>query len=199
MASAVLSQLQHDMQPRKRWLRIAHQEEVRRMATEHEDRAAPRDRQEAALTPRPVRLLLIGRVKPGAETSLREIQVAFPYEAAAEAGIAAAEAFIGSGYYAVGLEMGGDDTQAILADFFNDARVREFRNRLEPVVESLPGPDFHFGVGDRFHQAAAGETGSASSPVVYGTADLPFAASMYRWRSGEQPQLGKQPHGRLGA
>jgi hypothetical protein len=186
------------MQPRKRRLGMAHQEEVRRMGTEQGDRAAPRDRQEAALTPRPVRLLLIGRVKPGAETSLREIQAAFPYAAAAEAGISAAEAYIGSGYYAVGLEIGGDDVQATLADFFNDGRVRAFRHRLEPVVEGLPGPDFQFGVGDRFHQAT-GETGTVSPPAVYNTGDLPFAASMYRWRVGERPQLGQEPHGRLGA
>jgi hypothetical protein len=182
-----------------RRLGMAGQEEVRRMGTEQGDRAAARDRHEAALTPRPVRLLLIGRVKPGAETALREVQAAFPYEAAAEAGISAAEAYLGSGYYAVGLEIGGADTQAILADFFNDARVRAFRNRLEPVVEGLPGPDFHFGVGDRFHQAAASETGTAAPTAVYNTGDLPFAASMYRWRAGERPQLGEEPHGRLGA
>ena len=169
------------------------------MATEHQDGPSQRDRHAAALTPRPLRLLLIGRVKPGKEATLREVQAHFPYAAAAEAGIAAAEAFIGSGYYAVGLEIGEDDTQRVLADFFNDARVREFRTRLEPVVESLPGPDFHFGVGDRFHRDATQAAPAEASPAVYNTGDLPFAASMYRWRAGEEPQTGREPRGRLGS
>jgi hypothetical protein len=168
------------------------------MATEHEDRASHRDRHAAALTPRPVRLLLIGRVKPGKEGALREIQAGFPFAAAADARIAAVEAFIGSGYYAVGFEIGAEDIQRVLADFFNDTRTREFRTRLEPVVEGLPGPDFQFGVGDRFHEDATLATAAEASPVVYNTGDLPFAANMYRWRVGEEPQTGLEPHGRLG-
>ena len=50
-----------------------------------------RQRPEAALTPRPLRLLLVGRVRPGAEPALREVQARFPLDAAAEAGIDAVE------------------------------------------------------------------------------------------------------------
>src|SRR5215203_4269974 len=93
------------------------------------------DGQTAALTPRPLRLLLIGRVTPGSETALREAQARFPCDAAIEAGIEAFEAFVGSGHYAVELEIGADDVQRVLATFFNDHRVREFRSQLEPMVE----------------------------------------------------------------
>lgn len=158
-----------------------------------------RDGHVAALTPRPVRLLLIGRVKPGAETSLREVQARFPHDAAIEAGIEAVEAFVGSGHYAVELEIAADDIQHVLAAFFNDSRVRQFRTDLEPCVEGLPGPHYQFGPADRFHADASGDAGAEQTPqTVYNTGDLPFAASMYRWRVGEPPQIGKAPHGRAG-
>ena len=127
---------------------------------------------DAALTTRPVRLLLVGRVKPGAEPALRRVQAAFPRAAATEAGIDAVEAFIGSGMYAVQLEIGRDDVQQVLADFFNDPRVHAFRDQLEPVTEGLPGPDYQFG----------GAAADAAGQTVYHTGDLHFAASMYRWR-----------------
>jgi hypothetical protein len=132
-------------------------------------------RSDAVLTTRPVRLLLVGRVKPGAEPALRRVQAAFPREAATEAGIDAVEAFIGSGTYAVQLEIGRDDVQQVLADFLNDPRVRAFRDQLEPVTEGLPGPDYHFGT--------APAANDASGQTVYHSGDLHFAASMYRWRA----------------
>ncbi len=155
-----------------------------------------RDRHDAALTPRPLRLLLIGRVKPGAETQLRETQTRFPQDAAIEAGIDAVEAFIGSGHYAIALEIARDDIQHVLATFFNDDRVREFRTRLDPIVDGLPGSDDQFGPADRFHAAAPGVTGEERVRTVYNTGDFPFAASMYRWRVGEPPQTGTVPHTR---
>lgn len=129
-----------------------------------------------SLTTRPVRLLLVGRVKPGAEGALRRVQAAFPREAATEAGIDAVEAFIGSGTYAVQLEIGRDDVQQVLATFLNDPRVRAFRDQLEPVTEGLPGPDYQFG-------GTADAASDAASQTVYRTGDLHFAASMYRWRA----------------
>ena len=48
---------------------------------------------------------------------------------------------------------------------------------------------------DRFHPDA----GDDASSTIYNTGDLPFAASMYRWRVGEAPQTGKPPHGRTDA
>ena len=156
---------------------------------------SPSERRDAALTPRPLRLLVIGRVKPGKETKLRETQAQFPHDAANEAGIEAIEAYIGSGFYVVQFEIGRDDIQHVLATFFNDDRVRRFRADLEAIVDGLPGPDYRFGPADQFHLGDEGET----SPTVYNTGDLPFAASMYRWRVGEPPQTGKTPHGRTEA
>lgn len=160
------------------------------MHAESADDTNPRQRPNAALTPRPIRLLLMGRVKPGAEQALREVQARFPFDAATDAGIDAVEAFVGSGHYAVELEIGADDVQQVLATFFNDARVRAFRDSLDPVVEGLLGPDYRFGAADRFH-----DTGSASGQTVYNTGNLHFAASMYRWRAGEAPQTGPEPLG----
>ncbi len=147
----------------------------------------PRHRHDAALTPRPVRLLLVGRVRPGAEPALREVQARFPLEAAAEAGIDAFEAFVGSGQYAVQLEISRHDVQQVLAAFFNDPRIREFRSRIEPYVEGLPGSNYRFG--------AAFSADDAPGATVYNTGDLHFAASMYRWRVGESAQTGLEPRG----
>jgi hypothetical protein len=164
---------------------------------EHQGGRPAREGQLAALTPRPLRLLLIGRVKPGAEMALRETQARFPHDAAIEAGIEAIEAYIGSGHYAVELEIGSDDIQHVLATFFNDRRVREFRTEIAPMIEGLPGPDYQFGPADRFHPDASGSADGERPPqTVYNTGDLPFAASMYRWRVGEPPQTGRVPHSR---
>jgi hypothetical protein len=156
------------------------------------DSGAKETRQQpaAALTPRPLRLLLVGRVKPGQEPALRQVQARFPVDAAREANIDAIEAFIGSGYYAVQLEIGGSDVQEILAKFLNDPRVRDYRTSLEPIVEGLPGPDYLFGAG---YSSQSGTTDDESSHTVYNTGDLHFAASMYRWRTGETPQAGDEP------
>ena len=67
------------------------------------------------------------------------------------------------------------------------------------MVEGLPGADYQFGPADRFHEdAEGGADDGQSGPHVYNTGDLPFAASMYRWRVGEPPQTGRMPHGRTG-
>jgi hypothetical protein len=172
----------------RRRLKIVHEE--------HQGGQSAREGQ-AALTPRPLRLLLIGRVKPGAEGALRETQARFPCDAAIEAGIEAIEAYIGSGHYAVELEIGGDDVQHILATFFNDRRVREFRTEIAPMVEGLPEPGYQFGPADRFHAGAPGDAdGEQPLQTIFNTGDLPFAASMYRWRVGESPQTGTIPHSR---
>jgi hypothetical protein len=168
------------------------QGEERTMHEEHLGGQANHERQPVALTPRPLRLLIIGRIKPGAESRLREAQARFPHDAANEAGIDAIEAYIGSGFYAVQFEIGREDIQHVLATFFNDDRVRRFHTDLEPIVDGLPGPDYHFGPADQFHPDAEPE----AAATVYNTGDLPFAASMYRWRVGEPPQTGKTPHGR---
>jgi hypothetical protein len=167
------------------------------MHEEHLAGRSAREGQAAALTPRPLRLLLIGRVKPGAESTLREIQARFPCDAAIEAGIEAVEAYVGSGHYAVELEISAADVQHVLATFFNDPRVREFRTELQPMVEGLPGPEYQFGPADRFHVDASGVAEGERPPqTIYNTGDLPFAASMYRWRVGEPPQTGRIPHSR---
>src|SRR4051812_20390310 len=80
----------------------------------------------AALTPRPIRLLLVGRVHPGREPAVREAQTRFPTDAAVEAGIDAVEAYIGSGYYALLLESPSDDIQKTLAICLNDQRTKSF-------------------------------------------------------------------------
>ena len=148
---------------------------------------------DAALTPRPGRLLLVGRVAPGEETDVRDVQADFPYQAATEAGIDAVEAFIGSGYYAIWLEIDQDDVQEVLAAYLNDPRVRAFHANLQPVVEGLPAVGWVFGPSDPFHDASESEPPPGP---VYGAADLSLAASMYRWRAGEPPMVGVTPEGR---
>ena len=149
-----------------------------------------------ALTPRPVRLLIVGRIHPGAEHALRAAQAHFPHQAAIEAGIDAVEAYLGSGHYAVTLEIDREDVQHVLTRFFDDERVRRFRASLAPFVEGLPGAEAWFGEGDRFHGESGSPTGEKRAGGVATTGDLPFAASMYRWRTGEPPQTGIPPRPR---
>jgi hypothetical protein len=146
----------------------------------------------SALTPRPLRLLLVGRVKPGAEPGLRAIQAQFPVAVAEEAGISAFEAYVGSGQYAITIEIDQPNVQHVLARFFNDSRIRDFRTRLEPFVEGLPGPGYQFGSA---RAAAEQQADAGVSTTIYNTGDLHFAASMYRWRQGEPPRTGTAPRG----
>jgi hypothetical protein len=149
--------------------------------------AIPHDQEQpqAALTPRPRRLLLVGRVELGQEQAVRDAQGRFPFDAAAEAGISAVEAFLGSGYYAIWLEIDSDDVQAVLAAYVNHPAVRAFHAALRPIVDGLPDPDLAFGASDPFHgDPHAPGTAPTDPPSSFGTADLPLAASMYRWSMG---------------
>ena len=71
-----------------------------------------RQRPEAALTPRPLRLLLVGRVRPGAEPALREVQARFPLTQPLRPA-STRRAFIGSGQYAVQLEISRNDAAGV--------------------------------------------------------------------------------------
>lgn len=151
--------------------------------------------QHAALTPRPRRLLLIGTVEPGVERAVREVQAGFPHDAAAEAGISASEAFIGSGFYAMMLEIDADDIQETLAAYFNHPAIQTFHAGLQPLVEGLPAANDRYGAADVAHNDADRGTSAGSK---MSSADLPVAASMYRWRTGSMPDRGDEPEGRSG-
>jgi hypothetical protein len=128
---------------------------------------------------------LIGRVQPGHETGVLEAHERLPYAMADVSGIDAVEAFVGSGYYALLLEIDIDDAQEALASFMNDARVREFYASLQPFVQGLPVPGWQYAPSDAFHhEALTGERANqdATAQPTYSSADLPLAASMYRWR-----------------
>ena len=152
------------------------------------------DRPHAALTPRPIRLLLVGNVRPGRERAVREAQTRFPIDAAVETGIDAIEAFIGSGYYALVLESSSQDMQQTLTSCLSDERIKAFFAALAPDVEGIPGPEWSLAPGDRFHMRGATGSTSDGSDFALGTAALPLAANMYRWRVGQQPEIGDEPH-----
>jgi hypothetical protein len=152
------------------------------------------ERPQAALTPRPVRLLLVGTVHPGRERAVREAQARFPVDAAAESGIEAVEAFIGSGYYTLLFESSSNDMQQTLTSCLNDERVKAFFATLEPDVVGMPGPEWHLAPEDQFHTQGLAGDGSDRVDPAFGTASLPLAANMYRWRVGQQPEVGEEPH-----
>jgi hypothetical protein len=154
------------------------------------------DRPLSALTPRPVRLLLVGKVRLGREGVVREVQTRFPIDVAAQWGVEAVEAFVGSGYYALVFESSSSDLQRALMSFFDDDRVKAFFADLEPDVEDLPGPEWRLTSGHRFHQDGAASSTSFETGSTLGTAALPLAANMYRWRVGQPPEIGDEPHGR---
>ena len=132
----------------------------------HEDHAggrSAREGQTAALTPRPLRLLLIGRVKPGAESALREAQGRFPCDAAIEAGIEAVEAYVGSGHYAVELEISADDVQRVLASFSMTTGCASFAPSCNRWWKVCPSRGHQFGPADRFHADASGAAGRATA------------------------------------
>jgi hypothetical protein len=130
---------------------------------------------------RPRRLLLIGSVETGEEDAVIEAHTRLPADAAAEAGIESVEAFVGSGPYARLLEIDTDDAQEAMGAFLNDARTRAFLASLSPLVSGFPDPDARYAPSDAFHD----EPGAASAAgAAYSSADLPLAASMFRWRQG---------------
>lgn len=145
----------------------------------------------AALTPRPRRLLLIGAVDPDSDRQVREIQAQFPNDAAAEAGVSAVESFIGSGFMATMLEIDADDVQDVLSAYFNHPSIREFHSLLNPLVSGFPDGSREFGAADHFHDASEPAETDTARPMT--SADLPMAASMFRWRAGEEPDLGRVP------
>jgi hypothetical protein len=91
-------------------------------------------------------------------------------------------------------ESSSSDMQQTLLSCLNDERVKAFFAELEPDVEGLPGPEWHLAPGDRFHQDGSGSEISAAADSAFGTAALPLAANMYRWRIGHQPEIGEEPH-----
>jgi hypothetical protein len=165
------------------------------MVDEQHDTDTGNDKMQVALTPRPIRLMLFGNVAPGQEGAVREAQARFPVDAAAAAGIAAVEAYIGSGQYAIAFEIDVEDTQEALSTCLNDRRIREFIASLHPAVAGLPGPGWSFGASDTFHEDAPDAGAPVAPGPVYTSADLPLAANMYRWRAGAAPETGNEPHG----
>lgn len=138
---------------------------------------------DSAFTTRPRRLLMIGRVQPGREQQLLDAHGRLPSEAAASAGIDAIEAFVGSGHYALLLEIEGDRPQDALAAYLNDPGVREFRAAVQPLVSGLPGPDWDYVASEHRLDAVVGnQSGSVADGPAYSSADLPLAASIYHWR-----------------
>lgn len=140
-----------------------------------------RDQSAPEFTTRPRRLLMVGRIQPGREGEVLDAHAGLPIEAAAAAGIDAVEAFLGSGHYALMLEIDGDDAQEALAAYLNDARVKDFHRTLQPIVTGFPSPDARYGPSDAFHAGGSADLRSG----VYSSADLPLAASMFRWHGRE--------------
>jgi hypothetical protein len=153
------------------------------MAAETREWGQRRQQIDPAFTTRPRRLLMIGRIQPGREQQLLDAHGRLPSDVAARAGIDVIEAFVGSGHYALLLEIEGENAQEALAAYFNDSEVREFLAALRPLVSGLPGADWQYVATDLLSPAAVegailGETAGQS----YSSADLPLAASIYRWR-----------------
>ena len=134
-------------------------------------------------TTRPRRLLMIGRMLPGQESDVLAAHERLPFGVAAAAGIDAIEAFVGSGHYAMLLEIDADNAQESLAAYFNDPQVREFHAELRPLVSGLPIPEWEYVASDGPHKEnASREDAARESGPTYSSADLPLAASMYRWK-----------------
>ncbi len=136
---------------------------------------------------------MMARVEPGHEVQVRYWQARFPHEAAQAAGIDAVEAFVGSGYYALSLEMRDEDVQRALSAFFNHPIVRAFFGHLGEFVEGLPDPEQRFGAADDVPGDADRTRIGADDGAPYATADLPLASGMYRWRAGSGPSTGNEP------
>lgn len=153
------------------------------MSTETREWGQRRQQIDPAFTTRPRRLLMIGRIQPGREQQLLDAHGRLPSEIAAKAGIDVIEAFVGSGHYALLLEIEGENAQEALATYFNDPQVREFHDALRPLVSGLPGPDWRYVATDLLAQPAdAGSPLGAVAGQAYSSAALPLAASIYRWR-----------------
>jgi hypothetical protein len=136
---------------------------------------------EPEFTTRPRRLLMIGHMRPGQETAVLEAQLHYPVEAAARASIERVEGFVGSGHYALLLEIAGDDAQQALTTYLNDPEVRAFHASLRPMVEGLPGPDAAYVPGPFHAQAPTESVERSSESPTYSSAYMSLAASVFRW------------------
>jgi hypothetical protein len=155
------------------------------VATENAGSRERRRQTEPEFTTRPRRLLMIGRMDLGHELAILEAQLHYPAEVAVEAGIEVVEAFVGSGYYALLLEIDGEDAQEALEKYLNDPRIRAFHGSLRPFVEGLPGPDWQFVVPDPLRaRLSLGQQEQPLDGPAYSSAHLALAASMYRWSRG---------------
>lgn len=126
------------------------------------------------------RIAYIMRVTHGKEPECREVQAHMPTGGLKRLGIHGVEAFIGSGYYTWVFECEEQHFQGLFQRFFSDPGIRGFLDKLRPFVEGLPGPDEQFGPADAQHagdEPPAKPTGGATVT----SAQLPFAASAYRW------------------
>ena len=94
------------------------------------------------------------------------------------------------------LQIDAMDVQEVLTAYLNDPDVRAFHGALHPYVEGLPDQEQRFASCDAYHGASLTDLpANAVHETALGSADLPLAASMYRWRKGEPPDAGVEPIG----
>lgn len=162
----------------------ARKEPSKTMETSQPDTQLPAPQPE--FTTRPRRLLMVGRIRPGQESAVLEAQLHYPVEAAARAAIERVEGFVGSGHYALLLEIDGDDAQQALTTYLNDPEIRAFHAALQPMVEGFPGPDAAYGPAPLRMPAGTEALEQSSAGPVYSSGQMSLAASMFRWKQREE-------------
>lgn len=126
------------------------------------------------------RIALVTTLESGKEAAVREAQSSLPAADLQQSGIHGLETFIGSGYYVLVLETEHTDFQATMKRFLEMPSVEGFLDKLRPHVQGLPQRGQSFAAGDDKH-ATPGAAQQRTATAAVTTADLPLAASAYRW------------------
>lgn len=126
------------------------------------------------------RIAYVARVQHGKEPECREVQAHMPSGGLKRLGIHGVEAFIGSGYFLWLFDCEEQDFQGLFQRFFTDPGIRGFLDKLRPFVEGLPAPEEAFAPADAQHGGDQPPASRVRGATVT-SAQLPFAASAYRW------------------
>ncbi len=131
------------------------------------------------------RIALVTTLESGKEADVRQAQSRMPTDELQQNGIHGIETFIGSGYYVLVLETENDDFQATMKRFLETPSVQGFLDKLRPHVRGLPQRGQSFAAGDDKHHEVPSTGQQRTAMATLTTADMPLAASSYRWSAGQ--------------
>ncbi len=130
------------------------------------------------------RIAYVAYIQPGKEAECREVHEHLPTDALTRLGVHELEAFVGSGALVWVFGCAEQDFQGLFQSFFSDPGMCSFLDKLRPFVQGLPAAGVMFAPADNEHTGDRRPAIPAVGAAVT-SAELPFAASAYRWLANE--------------